>query len=199
MPVSCPKSPQSSPARQSARQCATVNSGSRRIRPDNTFGESLPEVPANQLLLRSTRECPRQESNLRTRFRKPLLYPLSYGGRRQKSKQNQASSRHMWASPHGGAAGVAPRARPLGPRHLLELAAALVAPSSRHSAAAGCRWWGSDPCCTLRNLRPRVPPLGGAGIRSVPTKNLVSAARTGARSRCTEQSIQPSSAFAPPR
>jgi hypothetical protein len=26
------------------------------------------------------RECPRQESNLRTRFRKPLLYPLSYGG-----------------------------------------------------------------------------------------------------------------------
>ena len=25
--------------------------------------------------------CPRQESNLRTRFRKPLLYPLSYGGR----------------------------------------------------------------------------------------------------------------------
>jgi hypothetical protein len=27
-----------------------------------------------------TRECPRQESNLRTRFRKPLLSPLSYGG-----------------------------------------------------------------------------------------------------------------------
>ena len=26
-------------------------------------------------------ECPRQESNLCTRFRKPLLYPLSYGGR----------------------------------------------------------------------------------------------------------------------
>ncbi len=26
------------------------------------------------------RKCPRQESNLRTRFRKPLLYPLSYGG-----------------------------------------------------------------------------------------------------------------------
>jgi hypothetical protein len=24
--------------------------------------------------------CPRQESNLRTWFRKPLLYPLSYGG-----------------------------------------------------------------------------------------------------------------------
>jgi hypothetical protein len=28
-------------------------------------------------------ECPRPESNQRTRFRKPLLYPLSYGGRRQ--------------------------------------------------------------------------------------------------------------------
>jgi hypothetical protein len=25
-------------------------------------------------------QCPRQELNLRTRFRKPLLYPLSYGG-----------------------------------------------------------------------------------------------------------------------
>jgi hypothetical protein len=24
--------------------------------------------------------CPRHESNMRTRFRKPLLYPLSYGG-----------------------------------------------------------------------------------------------------------------------
>jgi hypothetical protein len=23
---------------------------------------------------------PRQDSNLRTRFRKPMLYPLSYGG-----------------------------------------------------------------------------------------------------------------------
>ena len=28
----------------------------------------------------SRRRCPRQESNLRTRFRKPLLFPLSYGG-----------------------------------------------------------------------------------------------------------------------
>jgi hypothetical protein len=24
--------------------------------------------------------CPRQDSNLRTRFRRPVLYPLSYGG-----------------------------------------------------------------------------------------------------------------------
>src|SRR5918996_1946539 len=28
------------------------------------------------------RSCPREESNLRTRFRKPLLYPLSYEGKR---------------------------------------------------------------------------------------------------------------------
>ena len=28
----------------------------------------------------NTRRCPRQELNLCTRFRKPLLYPLSYGG-----------------------------------------------------------------------------------------------------------------------
>src|SRR3954468_21384297 len=27
-----------------------------------------------------TGECPRQDSNLRTRLRRPLLYPLSYGG-----------------------------------------------------------------------------------------------------------------------
>ena len=27
------------------------------------------------------RQRPREDSNLRTRFRKPLLYPLSYGGR----------------------------------------------------------------------------------------------------------------------
>ncbi len=26
-------------------------------------------------------KCPRPESNQRTRFRKPLLYPLSYGGK----------------------------------------------------------------------------------------------------------------------
>ncbi len=25
-------------------------------------------------------KCPRQDSNLRTRLRRPMLYPLSYGG-----------------------------------------------------------------------------------------------------------------------
>ena len=38
------------------------------------------EVPAKKLLRSLSRRCPRQESNLCTRFRKPLLYPLSYGG-----------------------------------------------------------------------------------------------------------------------
>ncbi len=35
------------------------------------------ELPAES---RQVRGCPRPESNQRTRFRKPLLYPLSYGG-----------------------------------------------------------------------------------------------------------------------
>jgi hypothetical protein len=38
------------------------------------------EVPAHRPVLAPRAECPRQESNLCTRFRKPLLYPLSYGG-----------------------------------------------------------------------------------------------------------------------
>jgi hypothetical protein len=36
--------------------------------------------PAQMGFWLSNAACPRQESNLRTRFRKPLLYPLSYGG-----------------------------------------------------------------------------------------------------------------------
>ena len=40
------------------------------------FGEEVATSPT----FRINSECPRQESNLRTRFRKPLLYPLSYGG-----------------------------------------------------------------------------------------------------------------------
>lgn len=31
--------------------------------------------------------CPREESNLRTRFRKPLLYPLSYEGEGRSSME----------------------------------------------------------------------------------------------------------------
>jgi hypothetical protein len=47
---------------------------------------------------------PRQESNLRTRFRKPMLYPLSYGG-------SDADARYRRAPvPNGSAAGGHSRA-----------------------------------------------------------------------------------------
>jgi hypothetical protein len=36
--------------------------------------------PGLAAALTGSRRCPRPESNQRTRFRKPLLYPLSYGG-----------------------------------------------------------------------------------------------------------------------
>src|SRR5207248_6563728 len=39
-----------------------------------------PKQPAKKTSCANERECPRQESNLGTWFRKPLLYPLSYGG-----------------------------------------------------------------------------------------------------------------------
>lgn len=39
-----------------------------------------------------TGECPRQDSNLRTRLRRPLLYPLSYGGVSPCDVQNTTSS-----------------------------------------------------------------------------------------------------------
>jgi hypothetical protein len=48
--------------------------------------DSLAEDRAGTVLgvVREERQvaCPRPESNQRTRFRKPLLYPLSYGGSR---------------------------------------------------------------------------------------------------------------------
>ena len=37
-------------------------------------------IPAPQAAALYEIQCPRHESNMRTRFRKPLLYPLSYGG-----------------------------------------------------------------------------------------------------------------------
>ena len=36
-------------------------------------------------------ECPREESNLRTRFRKPLLYPLSYEGEADRYRPSLAA------------------------------------------------------------------------------------------------------------
>ena len=41
---------------------------------------------------RGTRQsgCPRDESNVRTRFRKPMLYPLSYGGRAPGAEEEES-------------------------------------------------------------------------------------------------------------
>ena len=40
--------------------------------------------PARSRRVQTLLRCPRHESNMRTRFRKPLLYPLSYGGLRRR-------------------------------------------------------------------------------------------------------------------
>ena len=40
----------------------------------------FPCVPLESLYLQGFKEYPRQESNLNLRFRKPLFYPLNYGG-----------------------------------------------------------------------------------------------------------------------
>src|SRR2546423_2550670 len=49
------------------------------------------EKPADGPVSTRSAECPRQESNLRTRFRKPLLYPLSYGGSRPEGSAADAA------------------------------------------------------------------------------------------------------------
>ena len=42
---------------------------------------SVPALDANESLKKQgNRWCPRQDSNLRTRLRRPMLYPLSYEG-----------------------------------------------------------------------------------------------------------------------
>jgi hypothetical protein len=56
--------------------------GYRRISPFADLGHAL-----------RCRRCPRHESNMRTRFRKPLLYPLSYGGATQKGIAAAVQSR----------------------------------------------------------------------------------------------------------
>ena len=43
--------------------------------------------------------CPRKDSNLRTRFRKPMLYPLSYGAGRERLAARPAGSRAARAEP----------------------------------------------------------------------------------------------------
>jgi hypothetical protein len=65
-----------------------------------------PNQPVSRIfapLWLTKRGCPRQESNLRTRFRKPPLYPLSYGGleRRVRTRVRRlrahSTRRRIWA------------------------------------------------------------------------------------------------------
>ncbi len=65
--------PNATPERGYAALCGGVRAGAAE-RPETVkFKGIMQAKPQN-------RRCPRQESNLRTRFRKPMLYPLSYGG-----------------------------------------------------------------------------------------------------------------------
>src|SRR4029078_9138786 len=73
-PVACQR-----PARLSCLELSQAASATEGGGTHQSAASALDQpTPPDQS--RSTSECPRQESNLRTRFRKPLLYPLSYGG-----------------------------------------------------------------------------------------------------------------------
>lgn len=54
----------------------------RRAGPSETGSRSscLASALVNRIIVLAEAKCPRQDSNLRTRLRRPLLYPLSYGG-----------------------------------------------------------------------------------------------------------------------
>jgi hypothetical protein len=60
--------------RQAVPRTACTSSAAKRCDQDDARPAAI------QRRARPDLACPRQESNLRTRFRKPLLYPLSYGG-----------------------------------------------------------------------------------------------------------------------
>jgi hypothetical protein len=79
-PVAC--FPSRAEKRHARTSCAPVrpSGGFERLRPEVSVGACGEEAPAHRQDSLHQVECPRQESNLRTRFRKPLLYPLSYGG-----------------------------------------------------------------------------------------------------------------------
>ena len=55
-------------------------------------------------------KCPRQDSNLRSRFRKPMLYPLSYEGRYKVLVKGTSSFSSLRSpismSPEGAVSGV---------------------------------------------------------------------------------------------
>ena len=61
---------------------ASSQTGTLTCKPPSTFATSAPEKnrKGGGLLTSVRNQCPREESNFRTWFRKPLLYPLSYEG-----------------------------------------------------------------------------------------------------------------------
>ena len=74
---SSPPSKPSSPApRSRAAQLCTPTSGYR----STGHTRRRRTLPPSERFDHRQGRCPRQDSNLRTRFRKPMLYPLSYGG-----------------------------------------------------------------------------------------------------------------------
>jgi hypothetical protein len=71
--------------------------------------------------------CPRHESNMRTRFRKPLLYPLSYGG--VSWLQYAVSRLHYPLEPSTGAASECSHATEITPHSHLAYAALAKLPT----------------------------------------------------------------------
>src|SRR5207253_9492511 len=108
-------------------------------------------------LIPTTRRCPRQELNLRTRFRKPLLYPLSYGGAgttiaplqakqavRRVSQEPLRTPTYLWPNQTEGE-GMAKLARPGTSSVLMAAAATVGVLLALGSSASGNAASGSAP------------------------------------------------------
>ena len=71
----------STPARVGAYWAWNLSEGGVRCRLLSEPAIGLSEVtPAQECYAAGTKKRPQQDSNLRTRLRRPMLYPLSYGG-----------------------------------------------------------------------------------------------------------------------
>jgi hypothetical protein len=64
------------------RQSSADQDGSGRIEADIPMYGATNKEAANEHLSAVSRSAPGRNRTSDTRFRKPLLYPLSYGGRR---------------------------------------------------------------------------------------------------------------------
>jgi hypothetical protein len=112
--------------------------------------DSCPEPAVRKSDIRWSCSAPGRIRTCGTRFRKPLLYPLSYGGARRSVKG--------WSAPHPGAAAatLVPR-RPRRPRRPM-------------AAGAECARWASSSagrvvCCSLGRPGGQSEP-GGNGSDS---------------------------------